>query len=420
MKILKTEYFKNIYNQAILVFIAQLIPIIFSPIIARLYDENAIAEITGLISFSSILLVFSSLKLENAIVLEKDNEKAKQIVVLVVLLTLIYTLVSFFGISTFKNEITKVFKINKVINYVPIYILSYSLLNILNFWFVRVKKFKLKAYSKLIESISYILFLISLYYIIGYNHFGLALGKIFGVSVALIILYKYSALKLKKTQFKTFKSILIKYRDFPLHNAPSNFVNVIGLQLIVLFIGIYFSKENFGYFGLANMIILLPISFISQSVGSVFFQKISENFISKNYKQLKKTFYQTLTLLALIGFSAFLVIYFGSEYIFTTVYGENWLISGKIAKILSIVFLFQMTISPLGVLLIAINKVKINAYWQYGRFVFMTILMFLLLNEFKVSFLSFIYYYSFAVAFVYIVYLVIMITELKKLRIKQI
>ena len=75
-----------------------------------------------------------------------------------------------------------------------------------------------------------------------------------------------------------------------------------------------------------------------------------------------------------------------------------------------------MTISPLGVLLIAINKVKINAYWQYGRFVFMAILMFLLLNEFKVSFLSFIYYYSFAVAFIYIVYLVIMIIELKKLK----
>lgn len=416
MKIIKSEYFKNIYNQAILVFIAQLIPVIFSPLIARLYDENAIAEITGLVSFSSILLVFSTLKLENAIVLEEKNNKAKQIVLLAIILTFVYALISFFGITIFKSKITQTFKINKIIDYVPIYILSYSLLNILNYWFVRVKKFKLKAYSKLIESATYVLFLIAIYFIFGDNVFGLALSKIIGVTIALLILYKYSGLKLKATNFNTFKKILVKYKDFPLHNAPSNFVNVVGLQLIILFIGTYFSKENFGYFGLANMIILVPISFISQSVGSIFFQKISENFISKNYTQLKKTFYQTLGLLALIGFAVFLIIYFGSEFIFTKVYGENWLISGKIAKILSIVFLFQMSISPLGVLLIAINKVKINAYWQYGRFIFMAILMYLLLNEFKVSFFSFIYYYSFAVAFVYIVYLVIMIAELKKLK----
>ncbi len=416
MKIIKTEYFKNIYNQAILVFIAQLIPIIFSPIIARLYDENAIAEITGLVSFSSILLVFSSLKIENAIVLEKDNDKAKQIILLAFILTFFYSILSFFGISIFKEKIAQVFKINKIIDYVPIYILSYSLLNILNYWFVRIKKFKLKAYSKLIESISYLLFLTILFYSIGYNDFGLALGKIIGVFIALVMLYKYSDLKFKKTNFQSFKSLLIKYRDFPLYNAPSNFVNVIGLQLIILFIGIYFSKENFGYFGLANMIILIPISFISQSVGSIFFQKISENYISKNYIQLRKTFYQTLTLLAIIAFSVFLIIYFGSEMIFTIVYGDNWIMSGKIAKILSIVFLFQMTISPLGVFLIAINKVKINAYWQYGRFVFMALIMFLLLSKFKVPFLSFIYYYSFAVGFIYIIYLVIMILELKKLK----
>ncbi len=82
MKLLKSEYFRNIFNQAIIVFAAQLIPVIFSPIISRLYNENAIAEITGIISFSSILLVFSSLKIENAIVIEKSEETAKKIVLL--------------------------------------------------------------------------------------------------------------------------------------------------------------------------------------------------------------------------------------------------------------------------------------------------------------------------------------------------
>lgn len=416
MKLLKNQYFKNIYNQAVLVFIAQLIPVIFSPVIARLYNQNAIAEITGLISLSSILLVFSSLKIENAIVLEKEDEKAGQIVFLTVLLSFSYAIIAFFGVVIFEEEIAKVFKINTVIKFVPLYVLAYSLLNILNFWFVRVKKFKLKAYSKVIESIVYLLFLICTYYLIGSNQSGLALGKVFGVVIALLVLYWYSSLRLKKTSIRVLKSHIIKYRDFPLHNAPSNLINVIGLQLIVVFIGYYFSKEEFGYFGLANMIILLPISFISQSVGSIFFQKVNENFISKDYVQLKKTFYQTLLLLSAIAIPVFLIIFFLSQYIFIFVYGDNWLMSGKIARLLSVVFLFQMVVSPLGTLLIAINKIKINAYWQYGRFAFVALIMYFLLEIMEVCFLTFISYYSFAVAFVYAAYLAIMILQLKKLK----
>ena len=65
MRLLKSEYFSNIISQAGLVLVAQLIPICFSPILTRVFDENAFAELTGLVSLSSILLVFSSLKLEN-------------------------------------------------------------------------------------------------------------------------------------------------------------------------------------------------------------------------------------------------------------------------------------------------------------------------------------------------------------------
>lgn len=415
MKLIKTEYFKNIFNQAIIVFIAQLIPVIFSPIITRLYSENAIAEITGLVSITSILLVFSSLKLENAIVIEKDDSEAKNVIVLSIIWTFVYTLIVLIIIQLFKEQIVEVFKVEKVLNIIPIYILSFSILNVLNFWFVRQKKFKLKAYSKLIETIVYILFSVGLYYLIGNNEFGLAVGKTIGVIVALLILYWYSNLKLRIITFQKLKSILVKHKEFPLYNAPSNFLNVIGLQLLVLFIGVNFSKENFGYFGLANMIVLLPISLVSQSVGSIFFQKMNENYRLKNYKQLKKVFFETLFMLLVIAIPVFIGLIFFSEEIFSIVFGKNWIVSGMVAKRLSLVFLFQLVVSPLGITLIAINKVKINAYWQYGRFFFITITMLILLKSLKTSFLDFIVYYSWAIAFVYCAYFIIIMAQLRKL-----
>ena len=198
MTVFKNNYFKDIFNQATLVFVAQLIPVVFSPIISRIYNEEAIAEITGLISLSSILMVFSSLKLENAIVIEKDTNKAKQIISTCFLIITIYSLLVLIIIILFNETLINVFKLDSTIYLVPIYIFIFSLLNVLNFWFVRIKKFKLKAISKIIESIIYILFSISLFFLIGNNQIGLALGKILGVIIALIVLYKLSSLKLGK------------------------------------------------------------------------------------------------------------------------------------------------------------------------------------------------------------------------------
>ena len=90
---------------------------------------------------------------------------------------------------------------------------------------------------------------------------------------------------------------------------PSNFVNVLGLQLLVMFIGYHFTKQEFGYFGLANMLILLPISFISQSVSSILFQKATVLYNDEEFHELRKTFFQTSKLLLAIGLPGFLICF---------------------------------------------------------------------------------------------------------------
>lgn len=415
MKFFKTTYFKNIYNQAFLVGIAQLIPVLFSPLITRIYDENAVAELTGLMSLTSILLVFSTLKLENVIVLEKENNKAKDAVVLTVLLAIGYTALISIGLFVFKEKIQAIFKIDNVLYIVPFYVLSFSMLTILNHWFVRQKKFKHKAYSKLIETSTYVALSVVLFYVLGENNFGLALGKVLGVFVAFCVLVNYLKIRIKLPEFSKLKHVLIEYKVFPLYNTPSNFVNVIGLQLIIIFIGIYFTKEQLGYFGLANMIVLLPVSFISQSMGSIFFQKVSELINQNKYIEVQKTFYQTLLLLLLIAIPGFLVLYFGGSYLFTFFYGTQWALSGIIASQLAIVFLFQTVSSPLGMLLIAVDKVKTNAYWQYGRVLFMLPLLFVLAHYYSVDFLTFIQVYCFAEAIVFLVYLIIIVQHVRQL-----
>ncbi|MGJ8715181.1 MAG: lipopolysaccharide biosynthesis protein [Maribacter stanieri] len=416
MSFLKSRYFKDIFSQAGLVIVAQLIPVAFSPLFSRIYDQNAMAEITGLMSLSSILLVFSTFKLENAVVTEKEDARANQLMVLAIGIAVIFSITTILIVFLFEDYIAESFKIQNTVKFVPFYVLFLSALNIINFWFVRIKKFKLKAYSKIIENISYVGFACAIYYLNGKNEFGLALGKFVGVLMALILLLIFSRLNFTRKTWKSYKILLLDYKEFPLHYMPSNFVNVMSLQILIVFIGVYFSKEQLGYFGLANMVVLLPISFINQSVGSIFFQKMSEHINNGKARMAKKTFVETLGMLAIIGLPIFFILYFGSAYIFPFVFGADWEKTGLIAKLLAVLFLSQIIVGPISIVLISLKKIRLNAYWQYGRFTIMLLYMLSLVYVFKLDFLSFIQWYAYGASAMYLIYFLIIANAVSVLK----
>jgi O-antigen/teichoic acid export membrane protein len=402
---LKTDYLKNIVGQAGIVFIAQLIPLVFSPLISRFYNENALAEVTGMVSLSSLFLVFSSFRLGQAIVIEKDDLKVRQLMVLTFFINTITSLFLFIILFLFKDFFVRSFKVDNVIYIVPIYIFSYSLFGTLDGWFIRQKKFKNKAIAKIIESSTYLIFAFSIYFIIGDNEYGLAFGKIIGIVLGVLFLVRLSKYKIPDFTIKDLTLLLHKYKEFPLHDMPSSFINVISLQILVLFLGFFYSKAEVGFFGLANMVVLTPISFVSQAVSSIFFQKIVEDVHQQNYRLVRSTFLKTFFLLSTIAVPGFLGLWFFSESLVPIIFGDNWVLTGKIAKALSLVFLIQMVVSPISsAILIPLGKIKLNAIWQYSRFFFMTIALLIMIYILKLNFLDFIKGYSYCVVISYAVY----------------
>ncbi len=415
----KTDYLKNIVGQAGIVFIAQMIPLVFSPLISRFYDENALAEVTGMVSLGSLFLVFSSFRLGEAIVLEKDDYKARQLMVLIFYINIFTIIVTFVVLLLFKNFFVASFKVDNVIYFIPVFIFFYSLFGIFDGWFVRHKKFKNKAYGKIIESVFYLIIAFFLYFLIGGNEFGLATGKILGIVLATSFLMKLSQFKFPKYSFNDLRLLLYKYREFPIHGMPSNFINVISLQILVIFIGVYFTKAEVGFFGLANMVVLAPISFVGQAISSIFYQKIVEDVKRENYLGIRGTFFKTLLLLLVIALPGFIVLWFFSESLIPFIFGDNWVLSGKITKALSLVFLIQIVVGPIsGPILIALGKIKVNALWQYSRFVFMVASLFAMIYLFHLEFLDFITGYSYCVAISYTVYLLVIYNVVQKKAVK--
>ncbi|WP_420600841.1 oligosaccharide flippase family protein [Flagellimonas sp.] len=225
---------------------------------------------------------------------------------------------------------------------------------------------------------------------------------------------RLSKYKFPKFTFTDLRNLLNKYREFPLHSMPSNFINVISLQILVIFLGLFYSKSEVGFFGLANMVILAPISFVGQAVSSIYFQKITEDVNKDNFRLAYNTFLKTFFLLLSIAIPGFVVLWFFSESLIPFIFGENWVLTGKIAKELSLVFLVQIVVSPIsGPTLIPLGKIKLNAVWQYSRFLFMALSLWMMAAVFKLDFLDFIRGYSFCVVISYTIYLIVIHTIIK-------
>jgi O-antigen/teichoic acid export membrane protein len=190
---------------------------------------------------------------------------------------------------------------------------------------------------------------------------------------------------------------------------------VISLQILVIFLGLFYSKAEVGFFGLANMVILAPISFVSQAVSSIFFQKVVEDVHNYNYRHVRSTFLKTFYLLSGIAIPGFFVLWFFSESLIPFIFGANWELTGKIAKILSFVFLIQMVVGPIsGPVLIPMGKIRLNAIWQYSRFIFMTASLLIFVTIFKLDFLDFIKGYSYCVVISYSVYFIVILNVINK------
>ena len=147
----------------------------------------------------------------------------------------------------------------------------------------------------------------------------------------------------------------------------------------------------------------IPSSFISNSIGQVFFQEATLEKIKTGY--VKKTFNKTLKNLFVISCIIFFPLYLFIEDIFIFVFGENWTVAGKYAKILLPLFFIKFIVSPLTVMNIIFDKNEVGMYWQ----IILIVLHVILITFVQIYDLSIEFYFQIMVKVIGIHYLLILV-----------
>lgn len=369
-KIKGNDYFTNISTMAGGVFLSQIITILLSPILTRLYGPESFGLIASFLAIVNILTVVATLRYENVLVMPDKDQIAKNIMAFAILLVLGCSITYFLIIAFVSDEVISLFfdqKRQHWIFWVPFMVLVNGLFYLFRNWLIRKKSYKTISAAGVFKSVSLNGVLLTAG-ILNSSPENFLLANI----IAQIVETSYLYFRIYQTDDRILRGIIFKdtlnaahrYREFPKYSLVADLVNVFSVQNPVLLLSFFFGVSTVGFFSLTERILGVPVKVISSSTLEVYKQKAAEEYsINGNCKD---TFIKTFKYLVVVAIVPTLAVAFLSPAVFEWAFGDGWKQAGIFAQLLSIKFFFQLTVRPLGFTLLIAGMQRRYLYWQIG------------------------------------------------------
>ena len=406
------EFVKNFLTLITGNVIAQLIPILASPFLTRIFSPADFGLLGLFMVITNSFSVVGAARYELAIMLPEKDEEAKNVFALSLFIS-ICTGIIFGTLTIFFHDLI-IEKLQRpdfslVLYLAPVVILFISLYQALNYWLIRKKEFQKNAINKIGQTFS------STSGSIVLGLLGVPYGIVIGYALGWVAINLVGWIQLRTTGFKKdgitrggMRKMFSVHRDFLTYNALPALMNSISTSLPLFFINLFYVSAIAGYFTLARQVLIVPISFISYAVSQVLFQRATEKIQQK--LSIKKEFKNLFILLSCVAAFVFVVVASTGPWLFCLVFGSQWEAAGEYARILALSCSIQFLVSSFSILLPALGRVKTISAWQVVYFIFVCSLSFLSKKEIH----SFLYAYLSIDVLMYSVYFVLILTALNR------
>lgn len=355
-KFKKNTYIKNIATLMSGTLVAQVIMLIFFPILTRLYTPGEFGIFAFFVAITSIFGLVSSLKYDQAIMLPRSDKDALTLACLSVCITMVTAFIVTIVVLLFFQTISDKFDgINYIVWMIPVGVLLTGILQILNAYSSRYQQYRNIATVRVVNALSITSIQVGSQYFFKLN--GLIVGTLLGNIISIFLLMKYhiknKTLQLRSLSHKRLKANIKRHKNFPKYQSLTVFFNSVSQNMPVLLFGVLYSAEIAGFYALAVRILQVPIGLVGASTRTVYYQKASKMYAAG--EDILSLYYKTtIWLIKLFILPFFLVLFFAPS-LFGFIFGEEWKTSGYMAQILVFWFLFSfinppsvMTFSILG------------------------------------------------------------------------
>lgn len=345
----KTSLVKDVAKVASGTAIAQLVAIVISPILTRLYSAEAFGILGFYLSVIGIISVNSTLRYHLAILLPEDDKDAGSIVGLSFISTTVVSGVigvAIFLMSDFLEDWFKVSLNPTIYLIIPIAIFLDASLLIFRHWHIRMRSYSTAAIGDASQSLS------SSSAQLGFGFTGLVEGihmvysSIIGLLISFLVYLK--TLPAKEILFsehlfdiKRMKSQAILYKKFPLYSTIAGVINKLAWELPSFMLLGFFNPAVLGFYVLGHRLLRLPVSLIGSSIGEVYFERGAKAYKKGTLNEITELVQKRLVQ---AGFFPFFVLSFVGEDLFSTFFGIEWATAGLYSQILALwTFIWFMT-----------------------------------------------------------------------------
>lgn len=336
--------------------VAQLIPIVASLVLARLYSAESYGDWGIFLSFATMFAVVATGQYEMAIVRPESDRDAEMVVRLCFLIECGFFLLSFLGLAI-GEWLHIAFITNIPCRFLlPFFVFSLGLLQIYTHYANRKEQYKVIAFQGVARNATQASMRILLGLLKQFT--GLITGAFCGLLAALV--YSETNIPLRQVlrrgyDWAAIRTVAIRYRYFPMYQLPGSLLNAASTSVLVLLLALYFEKEYIGYFSMTLSLLYFPVQLAGAAMSKVFYKKASQ---TASQEQTHRLMMQLLGITFGVGLVMNLLLIGGGEDLFAFFLGERWRISGQYALVLAPWIWITLCFNPFSVIFDAKDQQK--------------------------------------------------------------
>ena len=354
-----SSFIKNVGIMSISPLITQILTFFIMPVVTRIYSPDDFGLFAIYCALLGPISILSTMGYSTAIVIPKKDAEASTLFSLGIFFTFAVSVLSALLIlvisSPLLNWINQA-KLDKIIWLIPISIISHGLYMSLRFWNIRKERFKYITGANISRFLTNNTSLL----IFGFTGFVSGVYIILADFIASIaspavlsknIWKENKELIIKNCSIQKMKEVAKRYSKFPKYIMSNDILDQFLIQIPIYILSFYFSQASIGFYALGMRLLVMPINLIGNSIGEVFFQRISKD--NTNSAHFIENIFKYLVLFAIPVFSFLGLL---GEDIFSLFFGKDWSEAGVFSQILCLLIFTKFITIPANYIMLIHEK----------------------------------------------------------------
>lgn len=361
-----TAFRKNVLTLLGGTALAQVIPLLAAPVLARLYTPEQFGALALLLAIANPISLVVCGRYELTVVLPKEDAQANLLARLGLVLAVVITIVVGAIMLMFHEPLAGLLGGQGALLPLLLAPLLFGMMGFfqpLNNWLIRKQAFRAMGVNKMVQTggITLVSLLLGWWAV----QEGLLWGYLAGWAAYVIVgivQARRQAFRFRPLDTVAMREASRAHRDFPLYNTLPALLQTATLSIPIFFVMRMFGEDATGQLNLCRQTVLLPVTFFATTWMQVYMQRASRTVIEKNpvLPGLRKS----LGALVAMAGALMVVLIVAGPWLFQLVFGDTWTEAGRYARILAVPIALQFIVTPLTVLLPPLGHIKGLSIWQ--------------------------------------------------------